>query len=261
MYMEKDGHFQLESSTDRALLDLQADLTQKVRRVSPDTNTGSIGVAETEHQQCQRCPALTPHAINALESLSQAESAEHAAEHLTRLAQLSGEQPARVIPASVFENRSVDWRDLTKLAANSLAQHNAWLGAPAQGAPAHGQMVRGKDDQKVELPKSYFSEKPKSWPARTWGAYSAAVEKLKPLRGGVGNTASSVLALVIGPDACILKILYVFYVHDGEDDYPYIPRNCGDWFDFAMFANAIKVPWVLIVGAMLTVITWSNSDR
>jgi len=46
---------------------------------------------------------------------------------------------------------------------------------------------------------------------------------------------------------------------EGEDDYPYIPRGCGNMFDFALNANSMPVPWMLIVGALF-IITGTHSS-
>mmetsp|Transcript_80065 Transcript_80065/g.138969 ORF Transcript_80065/g.138969 Transcript_80065/m.138969 type:complete len:284 (-) Transcript_80065:166-1017(-) len=255
MYMERDGHFQLESSTDRALVNLQSDLAQKVNQLRPDADNQLRPDADTSHDRsegtakpkCHRCPSLSEHAIGALESLSKAESADHAAQHLTRLAQVTG-APSTNISSALLENRSVDWRVLSMLAANSLAQSDAWLGREER-----------QTTTVPTVPPQRFQSKPKGWTERGWNRYQEANEKLAPLRGGVGNVGATMLAALLGPDSCILKILYVFYIHDGEDDYPYVPRHCGDFFDFAMFSYTIKVPWMLIAGTTLAVISWSSS--
>jgi len=142
---------------------------------------------------------------------------------------------------SSFVNRTDDWMTLSQLAAGSLASTKQ--SALQMNTPA------------PTVPPERYKKKPGSWPSTAWNSYKRAYEKLAPLRGGVGNAVATAAAMFLGPDSCILKILYVFFSMEGEDDYPYIPRGCGDMFDFALNANSIPVPWMLIVGALATVIT------
>jgi len=152
--------------------------------------------------------------------------------------------------ASAFKNRTDNWMTLSKAAAGSLLAKRDLMSKRSQnalGTPA------------PTVPPTRYTKKPESWPLRTWSFFSKAAEKLKPLtdRSGVGNIVATGFAVFLGPESCILKILYVFFSMAGEDDYPYIPRGCGDMFDFAMDANGIRVPWMLIVGALF--IVTSNS--
>lgn len=263
--MERDGHFQLNRSKDEALVSLQAELSHNERsraaakgkeanQLRPDTDTGVHTSVDIVQPKCNRCPELSEHALSALEKLSRAESLDHAAEHLTTLVQATSPTgaPKTNISSSLLENKSVDWRALTALAAHSLAQHESWLGR--EYSPGGGGTTTVPT-----IPPQRFQSKPKGWTERAYDKYVWATEKLAPLRGGVGNVAATVLSAILGPESCILKILYVFYVHDGEDDYPYVPRGCGDYFDFAMFSYSIKVPWILITGTILAVMSWSSN--
>lgn len=149
---------------------------------------------------------------------------------------------------SSFVNRTEDWMTLSHVASGSLASTRL------QSNDEEGM----KTPQPTVPPERYKSQ-PKSWPSKAWDEYQRAYEKLAPLRGGVGNTIATVAAVFLGPDSCILKILYVFFSMDGEDDYPYIPRGCGDMFDFALNANSIPVPWMLIAGALF-IVTGTHSS-
>lgn len=148
-------------------------------------------------------------------------------------------------PAGSFVNRTDDWMTLSQVAAGSLASTR--LQTVVMNTPA------------PTVPPNRYEKKPSSWPATGWSAYKRAEAALKPLRGGAGNGVATVAAVFLGPDSCILKILYVFFSMDGEDDYPYIPRGCGNMFDFALNANSIPVPWMLIVGALF-IITGTHSS-
>lgn len=152
--------------------------------------------------------------------------------------------------ATAFKNRTDNWMTLSQAAAGSLIAKRDLISKRSQnadGTPA------------PTVPPTRYTKKPEGWPMRTWSFFSKAAEKLKPLtdRSGVGNIVATGAAMFLGPESCILKILYVFFSMPGEDDYPYIPRGCGDMFDFAMDANGIRVPWMLIVGVLF--IVTSNS--
>jgi len=144
--------------------------------------------------------------------------------------------------ASSFANRTDNWMTISQIASSKLETSHVQIATPQPTVP----------------PERYKS-KPKSWPASAWSSYEKAYEKLKPLREGPGHHAATVAAVFLGPDSCILKILYVFFVKEGEDDYPYVPRGCGDMFDFALDANGMHVPWLLIAGA-LAIVTGSHSS-
>lgn len=59
----------------------------------------------------------------------------------------------------------------------------------------------------------------------------AVYDLIRPLRGTVGNVAASVWGLA-DPDSCLSKLLFILYRFDNEDDYPYLPRGCGDGFNW-----------------------------
>jgi hypothetical protein len=137
-----------------------------------------------------------------------------------------------------FVNRTENWVTLSHVAS---------------GKANTAQLELAKPTPRPTLPPERYKKQPSSWPTKAWNEYQRAYTKLAPLRSGAGNAVVTGLALFLGPDCCILKILYVFFSMDGEDDYPYIPRGCGDMFDFALNANSIPVPWMLIVGALFIV--------
>jgi len=60
-----------------------------------------------------------------------------------------------------------------------------------------------------------------------------AHEFVRPLRASSGNVVASLMA-VADPENCLMKLAYSTYRMDsqGEDDYPYFPRKCGDGFRF-----------------------------
>merc|ERR1719321_1630284 len=150
--------------------------------------------------------------------------------------------------ASSFVNRTEDWMTLSQVAAGSLGSHRLLLSARP------GESSGFTNTPKPTMPPDRYKAKPKSWPIRAWNSYQRAYNYLAPLRGGAGNVVATGAAMVLGPDSCILKILYVFFAMDGEDDYPYVPRGCGDMFNFALNANSIPVPYMLLAGALALVI-------
>jgi hypothetical protein len=144
--------------------------------------------------------------------------------------------PTQDPPASSFMNRTTDWLSLHHGASRDLLSTRTDTLTP-----------------QPTVPPERFTQKPKSWPERAWNRYQKAYNYLAPFRAGPGHTIATIAGVFLGPDSCILKILYVFFKMEGEDDYPYIPRGCGDMFDFAMDATSIRVPWMLIAGALLFV--------
>lgn len=147
----------------------------------------------------------------------------------------SKQQKPLASPSS-FANRTDNWMTLSQIASGSLSSTHVQIATP-----------------RPTVPPERYKKKPKSWPMRAWNEYERAYEKLKPLREGPGHHVATVAAVFLGPESCILKILYVFFTKEGEDDYPYVPRGCGDMFDFAMNANSIPVPWMLIASALFVV--------
>jgi hypothetical protein len=158
--------------------------------------------------------------------------------------------------ASSFVNRTSNWVALSHVANGSLSSDR---------------LTSNKNDNLVEeevdvqetttppgIPARQYKTKPKSWSSTAWRAYEKAYQTLMAVRSGPGHIGMTV-ASAFAPDSCILKIVYVFFRMEDEDDYPYIPRGCGDMFDFAMNANSIPVPWMLIVGA-LYIITGTHSS-
>lgn len=221
--LTRDGHFQLAAD-------------------SP----ASEPVTEMKPAETRRIHALLPIETQARSTDMNAKAPQAQVNAVREGAWIQKAQPIGHPSASSFVNRTTDWMGLSQMLAGSLAAP-----APAPATPTG-------PTPKPTLPPDRYKAKPKSWPMRAWGSYQRAYEKLKPLRGGAGNVAATAAAAFLGPDSCILKILYVFYSADGEDDYPYIPRGCGDMFDFALNANSIPVPWMLIVGALF-IITGTHS--
>jgi len=221
--LTRDGHFQLAA-------DLAA----------------SEPVAELKPAEPRRIHALTPMETQAQTTVVNATAPQSQVNAVREGAWVQKAQPLGHTSASSFVNRTTNWMQLSQMLAGSLAAR-----APAPSTPTG-------PTPKPTVPPDRYKAKPKSWPMRAWGSYQRAYEKLKPLRGGAGNVAATAAAAFLGPDSCILKILYVFYTADGEDDYPYIPRGCGDMFDFALDANSMPVPWMLIVGALF-IITGTHS--
>lgn len=138
--------------------------------------------------------------------------------------------------ASSFANRTDNWMTLSQMASGSLSSTHIQIATP-----------------RPTVPPERYKSRPKSWPMRAWNEYERAYDSLKDIREGPGHHLATAAAVLLGPDSCVLKILYVFFSKTGEDDYPYVPRGCGDMFDFAMNANSIPVPWMLIVGALFIV--------
>lgn len=137
--------------------------------------------------------------------------------------------------ASSFANRTTDWVSLSHGASQAVVSSQT----RSTSAPT--------------VPPERFTDKPKGWTERAWNEYRRAYEDLAPFREGTGHTIATIAGAILGPDSCILKICYVFFKMNDEDDYPYIPRGCGDMFDFALNANSVPVPWMLIAGALLFV--------
>lgn len=75
-------------------------------------------------------------------------------------------------------------------------------------------------------PPDQLTEKPKTWSESAWSFYNKCYSVVKNLRGGALNVAASLVAMGTGPDNCALKLAYVFFRFEGEDDYPYMPQ-CG----------------------------------
>eukprot|EP00933_Yihiella_yeosuensis_P019881 TRINITY_DN16032_c0_g1_i1.p1 TRINITY_DN16032_c0_g1~~TRINITY_DN16032_c0_g1_i1.p1 ORF type:complete len:226 (+),score=23.03 TRINITY_DN16032_c0_g1_i1:66-743(+) len=71
-------------------------------------------------------------------------------------------------------------------------------------------------------------------------ALMGAYKFTSKMRGGSMNTMASVASMAgvtSASDNCLLKLLYILYSSDDEDDYPYLPRKCGD-FNYETGTNA-----------------------
>merc|ERR1719215_786048 len=87
------------------------------------------------------------------------------------------------------------------------------------------------ENQDPNLPHRRYSKKPKDMPEPLWQQYAASYNHLRQFdpRGTVANPLSSVAVLAgLGIDNCWLKMAFLLYKKPDEDDYPYIPRGCGD---------------------------------
>lgn len=89
-----------------------------------------------------------------------------------------------------------------------------------------------EDEAGPDAPSRALRERPAAWTAQAWEMYSAAYEVVSPLRRGHGNTVSTLIGLGVGPNNCVLKLVYTLFSEPGEDDYPYMPAGCGPGFDF-----------------------------
>eukprot|EP00418_Pyrodinium_bahamense_P031333 CAMPEP_0179136942 /NCGR_PEP_ID=MMETSP0796-20121207/65292_1 /TAXON_ID=73915 /ORGANISM="Pyrodinium bahamense, Strain pbaha01" /LENGTH=218 /DNA_ID=CAMNT_0020836073 /DNA_START=156 /DNA_END=809 /DNA_ORIENTATION=- len=115
------------------------------------------------------------------------------------------------------------------------------------------QVVMKADPQ---MPQQKIKEQPVGWSSKAWSMYQTAYETLAPLRGGVGNVAATFGAMGLGPDNCVLKLAYILYVEDGEDDYPYMPRGCGDGFSFMLSGvKRVAVPASVFLAVLLGLVT------
>lgn len=77
-------------------------------------------------------------------------------------------------------------------------------------------------------------EKRGGWMGRFATGYQWIIKFTHKMREGNWNALWTVISVVDtgnnGPGSCILKLIYIFYNYPGEDDFPYLPRNCGaDW--------------------------------
>jgi hypothetical protein len=152
-----------------------------------------------------------------------------------------------LVQASAFANRTSDWMKLSQMAAGALVSTRSQRADPEPKATP-------------TVPPERFKTRPKGWGDRAWDEYEKAAKAMAPFRGARGNQMATFASLFLGADNCILKLMYVFYHEDGEDDYPYVPRGCGDMFDFAILgANGMHVPWMLIVGALF-IVTGTHSS-
>lgn len=93
------------------------------------------------------------------------------------------------------------------------------------------QVLAPKEDP--NMPHQNVAEQPKGWTEKAWSAYQTVYETLKPLRGGHLNVLATFAAMGLGPENCILKLAYILYKHDDEDDYPYLPQHCGAGFVYS----------------------------
>mmetsp|Transcript_61946 Transcript_61946/g.199763 ORF Transcript_61946/g.199763 Transcript_61946/m.199763 type:complete len:256 (+) Transcript_61946:79-846(+) len=111
------------------------------------------------------------------------------------------------------------------------------------------------------MPKQIVKTKPASWTSKAWSMYQTAYKTLAPLRGGVGNVAATFAAMGLGPENCVLKLAYSMYYVDDEDDYPYMPRGCGDGFSYTIggavhWFGSVALPWPMLAGLLTVSSAW-----
>lgn len=163
----------------------------------------------------------------------------------------SAESPAlsgprsRAIHHAAFGN-DLDWAELHEVQMALLESHANTLASNA------GLDAKGPEDD-PNLPDQNVKEKPESWTGKAWTTYQTVYKTLAPLRGGVGNVAATFAAMGLGPENCVLKLAYILYTEDDEDDYPYLPRGCGDGFNF-LINTAGPHNWLGISGTLLLVL-------
>lgn len=138
-----------------------------------------------------------------------------------------------------------EWAELHEVQMALLEDHANILENNA------GSDVRAPEED-PNLPEQNVKEQPEHWSEKAWKTYQTVYKTLAPLRGGVGNVAATFAAMGLGPENCVLKLAYILYSEDDEDDYPYLPRGCGDGFNFLLGA-AGPHNYLGIVGTLLLV--------
>merc|ERR1719321_682569 len=109
------------------------------------------------------------------------------------------------------------------------------------------------------MPEQNVHEQPKGWSQKAWAMYQKVYETLKPLRGGHLNVVSTFAAMGLGPESCILKLAYILYTHDGEDDYPYLPQHCGAGFASAPDSRRERSAPPVPFGAVRRAAAWGGA--
>jgi len=160
---------------------------------------------------------------------------------------LSGPRGRAIHHAALGDDQ--DWAELHEVQMALLESHAAIL------AKSAGLDVRAPDDDEEDpnMPEQNVKEKPEHWSEKAWKTYQTVYKTLAPLRGGVGNVAATFAAMGLGPENCVLKLAYILYSEDDEDDYPYLPRGCGDGFQFLM-NTAGPHNWLGFAGTLLLVL-------
>lgn len=97
------------------------------------------------------------------------------------------------------------------------------------------------------------------------GARRWFVDKTVNFRGQHGNALANIF--MVFKDSCMVKLLFAFYKHEGEDDYPYFPRGCVDsWGEVMTTGDAFRAAQclsrtvLLLVGALLSLRATSARD-
>jgi len=83
-----------------------------------------------------------------------------------------------------------------------------------------------KDPMQGQAPPEMDPDQPPALLAKypnVWKVYKWA-KLIFDREGGVLNMAATVASFWVGPDNCILSTIYLLFLMEGEDDYPYIPR-------------------------------------
>mmetsp|Transcript_83655 Transcript_83655/g.237345 ORF Transcript_83655/g.237345 Transcript_83655/m.237345 type:complete len:233 (+) Transcript_83655:66-764(+) len=140
------------------------------------------------------------------------------------------------------------------------------LESPLVGAPVESWSFQQMSSMEMQLepvdtrPPEPLQEKPASWSATLWNVYRTAYDTVAPLRAGAGNVLATAASLGMSPDSCILKLAYMFFSVENEDDYPYMPQGCGSFvYDIATFGGAFQwsvglVPRLLLLAGLVVVL-------
>lgn len=107
----------------------------------------------------------------------------------------------------------------------------------------------------VDGPRKYLKEKPEGWTMDAWQMYNSCYEAVSPLQGRESEVVGTVMdKMGVRPDNCVLKLAYTLYTEPGEDDYPYMPMDCGPGFHFLLGATERSPAPVSVV--LVVVLSW-----
>lgn len=120
-------------------------------------------------------------------------------------------------------------------------------------------LIVRQPNKTAEIPPEPIAEKPSNWKPGAWKFYNKVKKIAFSLRGGVVNVGATFAAMGLGPDNCILKLIYIMYTHQGEDDYPYLPQGCGDGFNF-LVGGARHSAGLSVLALISFVVTMALSD-
>lgn len=201
----------------------------------------SVGSAGNGGKQWHRVPATSIQS-----AVVDNESMVSAADGSVGWAHLKSAAPKALSHPAVVSSES-----LAPSGPRGRAIHHASLGDDSEWAELHevqmalledhvnilensaGSDVRAPEED-PNMPEQNIKEQPEHWSEKAWKTYQTVYKTLAPIRGGVGNVAATFAAMGLGPENCVLKLAYILYSEEDEDDYPYLPRGCGDGFNFLM---------------------------